>query len=162
MTQQACKMVHREKKSLWAVKNLLTKFRGDNAFTSCGSLNADIDDVLFNTQDIYNKLSTIRAHLRTSYSSSARQPNEGAVSGVWEDRTNGINHIGDPHHSQGKVQSGIIRDAVKHIGSNKDVEAKRETTELRSKDPATSGTSQTAGVDALAKWSMSRIYLWKV
>lgn len=142
-------MVHREKKSLWAVKNLLTKFRGDNAFTSCGSLNADIDEVLFNTQDIYNNLSTIRARLRTNYSSGARQRNESAVSGVSEDRTNGINHIGDPHQSQRKAQSGNIRDAVEHVGSNKDVEDKRETTELRPEGPATSETSQTAGIDDL-------------
>lgn len=147
MTQQACKMVHREKKSLWAVKNLLTKFRGDNAYISCGSLNADIDDVLFNTQDVYNKLSTIRAHLRTNYDSSASQINESAVNGMWEDRRNGTNHIGNPQELQSQTQSGIIHDVVELNGSNKHVEAKRETTELQPKDSATSQASQTAAIE---------------
>lgn len=56
-------MLHREKRSLCTVKNLLTKFRGDNAFILCGSLdNPRYDGQIFNIKPIYSQLSTSKPH----------------------------------------------------------------------------------------------------
>ena len=67
MAQHACDTVHREKKSLWAVKNMLTRFRGDNAFIPCGTLNTAIDDVVFHIRPIYKKLCTAKLYLRNDH-----------------------------------------------------------------------------------------------
>lgn len=58
MAQQACEMVHREKKTLWNVKSLLTKLRGDQTWVPCGELCSDVDDVIFGTEWLYNGGST--------------------------------------------------------------------------------------------------------
>ncbi len=47
MTQQACEMVQREKASLWRMKQLLTKFRGDEIWAPCGHLQTENDVNLF-------------------------------------------------------------------------------------------------------------------
>ena len=41
MVQQACEMVHKEKKSLWDIKHLLTKFRGDQTWIPVESMISD-------------------------------------------------------------------------------------------------------------------------
>lgn len=47
MTQQASEMVQREKASLWRMKQLLTKFRGDEIWAPCGHLQTENDVNLF-------------------------------------------------------------------------------------------------------------------
>lgn len=63
MTRQACTMLHREKRSLYAVKNLLTKFRGDNAFIPCGSLNSDFDQHIFDIKPVYGNLASVKLQI---------------------------------------------------------------------------------------------------
>ena len=38
MAQQACEMVRKERKTLWALKQLATKFRGDQNWIPCEML----------------------------------------------------------------------------------------------------------------------------
>ena len=56
MVQQACEMMHREKKTLWKVKHLLTKLRGDETWIPCGDLNSNVDDIIFDTESVYNEI----------------------------------------------------------------------------------------------------------
>lgn len=74
MTRQACTMLHREKRSLYAVKNLLTKFRGDDAFIPCGSLNSDFDQQIFDIKPVYGKLATIKLHIHPLESPTVSPP----------------------------------------------------------------------------------------
>ena len=66
MTDQACSMLHRERKALYAVKNLLTKFRGDDSYLTCGALNSEADTAIFNTEPIYRSIMTAKLHIRTA------------------------------------------------------------------------------------------------
>ena len=66
MTDQACSMLHREKKALYAVKNLLTKFRGDDSYLPCGALNSEVDTAIFDTEPIYRNIMTAKLHIRTA------------------------------------------------------------------------------------------------
>ncbi|KAK5087501.1 hypothetical protein LTR16_008022, partial [Cryomyces antarcticus] len=47
MAQNACDMVHRENASLWRMKQLFTKFRGDETWTPCGMFETGHDLALF-------------------------------------------------------------------------------------------------------------------
>ena len=60
MVQQAREMMHREKKTLWSVKHVLTKLRGDAVWVPCGYLNSEVDDVIFDTESIYNEIIGVR------------------------------------------------------------------------------------------------------
>lgn len=66
MTEEACSMLHRERKALHAVKNLLTKFRGDESFTSCGILHSELDAVIFDTEPVYKTVMTAKLHIRSA------------------------------------------------------------------------------------------------
>lgn len=66
MTDQACSMLHREQKALYAVKNLLTKFRGDDSYLPCGALNSEVDTAIFDTEPIYRSIMTAKLHIRTA------------------------------------------------------------------------------------------------
>lgn len=66
MTEEACSMLHRERKALQAVKNLLTKFRGDESFTSCGVLDSEIDTVMFDTDPVYKTVMTAKLRIRAT------------------------------------------------------------------------------------------------
>ena len=66
MTDQACSMLHRERKALYAVKNLLTKFRGDDSYVPCGALNSEVDTAIFDTEPIYRSIMTAKLHIRTA------------------------------------------------------------------------------------------------
>ena len=59
-------MLHREKKALESVRNLLTKLRGDESYIPCGALNSGIDSLIFSTEPVYKKLKTAKLHIRTS------------------------------------------------------------------------------------------------
>ena len=52
MVEQACGMVHKERKSLVDLKLLLTIFRGDHGWIPCGSLHTDGDLSLFPTDTL--------------------------------------------------------------------------------------------------------------
>ena len=65
MTDQACSMLHRERKALYAIKNLLTKFRGDDSYVPCGTLNSELDTAIFDTEPIYRSIMTAKLHIRT-------------------------------------------------------------------------------------------------
>ncbi len=79
MVQQACDMLHRERKTLWDVKGLLTKLRGDETWIPCGELNSDIDDTIFDTDSVLNE--ALKMRLRTdSVSTIERKPTNGVGS----------------------------------------------------------------------------------
>lgn len=99
MTRQACTMLHREKRSLYAVKNLLTKFRGDNAFIPCGSLNSDFDQQIFDIRPVYGQLATVKLsirHLENPTVSPRGPPKLGGSSGLFSGAShNDASDIGD-------------------------------------------------------------------
>lgn len=55
-------MLHREKRTLWSIKGLLTKLRGDETWIPCGNLNSEADDIIFNTTSIYDGIVKLRVH----------------------------------------------------------------------------------------------------
>lgn len=55
-------MLHREKRTLWSIKGLLTKLRGDVTWIPCGNLNSEADDIIFNTTSIYDGIVKLRVH----------------------------------------------------------------------------------------------------
>lgn len=60
MAQQACEMVHRERKTLWSVKHLLTRLRGDDTWIPCETLDdPDVDEAIFGTAFLYNGSTTV-------------------------------------------------------------------------------------------------------
>lgn len=66
MTDQACSMLHRERKALYAVKNLLTKLRGDESYIPCGALGSEIDSTIFDTEPIYKNVMTAKLHIQAT------------------------------------------------------------------------------------------------
>lgn len=59
MVQQACEMLHRERRTLSSVKHLLTKLRGDTTWIPCGDLCSEIDDVMFDTKSMFEEASKL-------------------------------------------------------------------------------------------------------
>lgn len=55
-------MLHREKRTLWSIKNLLTKLRGDETWIPCGNLNSEVDDIIFDTASVYDEIVKLRVH----------------------------------------------------------------------------------------------------
>lgn len=55
-------MLHREKRTLWSIKSLLTKLRGDETWIPCGNLNSEVDDIIFNTTSIYDGIVKLNVH----------------------------------------------------------------------------------------------------
>ena len=66
MTDQACSMLHRERKALYSVKNLLTKFRGDESYITCGAFDSELDPLIFSTEPVYKSLMTAKLHIRAA------------------------------------------------------------------------------------------------
>ena len=66
MTDQACSMLHRERKALHSVKNLLTKFRGDESYIKCGAFDSELDPLIFSTEPVYKNLMTVSLHIRAA------------------------------------------------------------------------------------------------
>ena len=56
MVQQTSEMVHKEKRTLWTAKHLLTKFRGDSDWIPGGYLLSDNDATLFPIENIQGSL----------------------------------------------------------------------------------------------------------
>lgn len=63
MVQQSREMLHRERKTLWNVKRLLTNLRGDESWIPCGNLTSEIDNIIFDTESVYNEI--VKTRLRT-------------------------------------------------------------------------------------------------
>lgn len=55
-------MLHREKRTLWSIKGLLTKLRGDETWIPCGNLNSELDDIIFDTASVYDEIVKLREH----------------------------------------------------------------------------------------------------
>ena len=55
-------MLHREKRTLWSIKGLLTKLRGDQTWIPCGNLNSEVDDIIFDTVSVYDEIVKLRVH----------------------------------------------------------------------------------------------------
>lgn len=72
MVQHASKLLHRERKTLWNMKNILTKLRGDETWIPCGALNSEVDDIIFDTGPIYKEI--VESELR-QYLTSSKGPN---------------------------------------------------------------------------------------
>ena len=71
MVQHASEMLHRERRTLWNSKQLLTSLRGDATWIPCGALNSDLDNVIFDTGPIYREI--IESEIREN-STSAKKP----------------------------------------------------------------------------------------
>lgn len=71
MVQQAREMLHRERKTLWNVKHILTKLRGDETWIPCGNLTSEIDNVIFDTESVYNEI--VKTRLRTDSTEAVRR-----------------------------------------------------------------------------------------
>lgn len=63
MVQQSREMLHRERKTLWNVKRLLTRLRGDETWIPCGNLTFEMDNIIFDTESVYNEI--VKKRLRT-------------------------------------------------------------------------------------------------
>lgn len=68
MVQHASELLHHERKTLWNMKHILTKLRGDETWIPCGALNSNVDDIIFNTGPIYNEI--IESELKENLTSS--------------------------------------------------------------------------------------------
>lgn len=55
-------MLHREKRTLWSIKGLLTKLRGDETWIPCGNLSSEVDDIIFDTASVYDEIVKLREH----------------------------------------------------------------------------------------------------
>lgn len=75
MVQQAREMMHRERKTLWNVKQLLTQLRGDEIWIPCGNLTSEIDSVIFGTESVYNEIVRTRLHADSTEPLGRRFPN---------------------------------------------------------------------------------------
>ena len=67
MVQHASESLHRERKTLWNMKNILTKLRGDETWIPCGALNSEVDDIIFDTGPIYKDI--VESELRQNLTS---------------------------------------------------------------------------------------------
>lgn len=80
MTQHACEMAQRERKTLRNAKRLLTKLRGDETWIPCGLLNSKVDNSIFDTGHVYKKIvSNVSANGPNG--SSGQDTANGSVSG---------------------------------------------------------------------------------
>lgn len=68
-------MLHRERKTLSNVKPLLTKLRGDETWIPCGDLTSEIDNVIFDTESIFNKIVKKRLRTDSTETMGRRLPN---------------------------------------------------------------------------------------
>lgn len=75
MVQQAREMLHRERKTLWNVKQLLTKLRGDETWIPCGNITSEIDNVIFDTEFVYNEIVKTRLRTNSNETVGQRLPN---------------------------------------------------------------------------------------
>ena len=60
MTQEACEMFQREKNAIRGVKHLMTKLRGDDTWIPCGSLDSEVDDMIFDTSKVFEECTRLR------------------------------------------------------------------------------------------------------
>lgn len=56
MLQDACEMIRRERNTIRGAKQFLTRFRGDETWIPCCSLDSNIDDVIFDTTKVYEEI----------------------------------------------------------------------------------------------------------
>jgi hypothetical protein len=75
MVQHASEILHRERKTLWNMKHILTKLRGDETWIPCGILNSDDDEVMFGTDSIYRDI------IESQFPHSAHTKGETLVNG---------------------------------------------------------------------------------
>lgn len=62
MAKQAGDMVHRERRNLWTLKQLLTKFRGDGIWIPCEALQSESDIALFGPAPLYSSTPECGSH----------------------------------------------------------------------------------------------------
>ncbi|KAL8917165.1 MAG: hypothetical protein Q9172_005957 [Xanthocarpia lactea] len=60
MTQEACEMLQRERNTIRGAKQILTKLRGDDIWIPCGSLDSDVDDMIFDTSKVLEECIRLR------------------------------------------------------------------------------------------------------
>ncbi|KAL8698673.1 MAG: hypothetical protein Q9201_006446 [Fulgogasparrea decipioides] len=72
MTQKACEMLQRERNTIRGAKQLLIKLRGDDTWVPCGSLDSDMDDVIFDTNRVYDEIVRPRPTSRTASKDNRR------------------------------------------------------------------------------------------
>ncbi|KAL8782488.1 MAG: hypothetical protein Q9213_005327 [Squamulea squamosa] len=60
MTQEACVMLQHERNTIRGAKQILTKLRGDDVWIPCGSLDSDVDDMIFDTSKVFEDCIRLR------------------------------------------------------------------------------------------------------
>ncbi|KAL8673223.1 MAG: hypothetical protein Q9168_002335 [Polycauliona sp. 1 TL-2023] len=60
MTREACDMLQRERNAIRGAKQILTKLRGDDTWIPCGSLESEMDDVIFSTSKVFEECIRLR------------------------------------------------------------------------------------------------------
>jgi len=146
MTRQACTMLHREKRSLYAVKNLLTKFRGDDAFIPCGSLNSDFDQQIFDIKSVYGNLATAKLHIHPSESLMVSPPGPQRLGG-----SSGL-VSGASHHDTSDTVDGLALAGDEIIGlkqtiTNGNTKREQGTAEIQEGEYAASRATYSTRVE---------------
>ena len=137
-------MLHREKKSLYNVKNLLTKFRGDDAFILCGSLNnPQYDERIFDIEPVYRKLSTLKPHLSNTKSPTRSPPDRDPLSTSEKSNGDGYKSVDGSMNGQRIVgtQEAALEDAMAVEDSTHD---EPQATEPYNGEPVALGLTLTA------------------
>lgn len=122
-------MMHRERKTLWNVKQLLTQLRGDEIWIPCGNLTSDIDSVIFDTESVYNEIVRTRLHTDSTETLGRRFPNgNGSPTAFTQGRsTSGVGALpveaitnGVPRDAETKsYATAVTKNKVESLDSNK-------------------------------------------
>lgn len=137
MTRQACSMLHREKRSLYAVKNLLTKFRGDDAFIPCGSLNSEFDQQIFDIKPVYGKFAAVKLHIHPPESLMVGPPDPQRLDGS-SGLVSGASHDNTSDTVDRLALAGHERDGLKQSFANGDTKVEQEIAEIQRGEYTTS------------------------
>ena len=100
MAKQAGDMVHREKRNLWNLKHLLTKFRGDEIWIPCEALQSESDIALFGSATLYNGTAVSGSHQLPGDGNEPTPANSGDTIDVLEKPTD-RGDIGQDDQSSG-------------------------------------------------------------
>ena len=84
MAKQAGDMVHRERRNLWNLKQLLTKFRGDEIWIPCEALQSECDIALFGPAPLYDGTPVCEPHQALVNGNEQTLPHAGDIIDVPE------------------------------------------------------------------------------
>ncbi|MCJ1380498.1 hypothetical protein MMC17_003603 [Xylographa soralifera] len=150
MVQQTSEMVHKEKRTLWTVKHLLTKFRGDSNYVPGDYLLSTDDAALFPIETIQDELNSssiptqLNGHKGTKEKASQYASNRLAVSMHSSDIA-----VGHPFRSdeEDMLASKLSYGASQHDRSPQPVNEARITTNQKSPSSAQNSPQPAADME---------------